>query len=86
MWSYICNFHPSLMLRVKPEAYLKVLHSCSLQHIRLVWMFGKSKHKYNRTVVVQNKSSLLLKIIFTNTQTLQLFTKKVKTEIIYASY
>ena len=28
---------------------------------------------YNKTEVVQNKSSLLLKIIFTNTQALQLF-------------
>ncbi len=28
---------------------------------------------YNRAVVVENKSSLLLKINFTNTQTLQLF-------------
>jgi hypothetical protein len=35
---------------------------------------------YNRTVVVQNKSSLLLKIIFTNTQTLKLFTINNKTE------
>ncbi len=37
----------------------------------------------NTTVVVQNKSSLLPKIIYTNTQTLQLPTKNIKTEIIY---
>jgi len=38
--------------------------------------------KYNTTVVVQNKSSLLMRIIITNTQTLQLLTINIKTEII----
>ena len=37
-------------------------------------------------VVVQNKSILLLKIIFKNTQTLQLFAKNIKTKSIYNSY
>ena len=41
---------------------------------------------YNRAVVVQKKSSLLLKIFVTNTQTLQLSTKIIKTQIIYKSY
>ncbi len=40
---------------------------------------------YNRTVVVQNKSSLLLKIIYKNTQTIQLFTMNIKTKTIYKS-
>jgi len=35
--------------------------------------------------VAFNKSRLLLKIILQNTSTLQLFTKKIKTEIIYKS-
>ncbi len=35
--------------------------------------------------VVKNKSSLLLNIIFQNTQTLQLRTKIIETEIIYKS-
>ncbi len=34
--------------------------------------------KYNRTVALQNKSSLLLKIIFTNTQTSQLIIENIK--------
>ncbi len=38
------------------------------------------------TVVVQNKSSLLLMIILKNAQTLQLFTVNIKTEIVYKSY
>jgi hypothetical protein len=38
------------------------------------------------TVVIHNKSSLLLKIIFKNTQTLKLFTENMKTEIIYKRY
>jgi hypothetical protein len=38
---------------------------------------------YHRTVVVQNKSSLLLPIILTNTQILQQLTIDIKTEIIY---
>jgi len=36
--------------------------------------------------VVQNKSSLLLKIILQNMQILQLFTINMKTESIYKSY
>jgi len=36
--------------------------------------------------VVQNKSSLLLKIILQNMQILQLFTINMKTENIYKSY
>jgi hypothetical protein len=36
-------------------------------------------------LVVWNKSSLLPKILFQNTQTLQLFTEIIKTEIIYQS-
>jgi hypothetical protein len=36
--------------------------------------------------VAWNKSSLLLNIIIQNTQTLQLFTVIIKTEIIYKSY
>ncbi len=36
--------------------------------------------------VAWNKSSLLLNIIIQNTQTLQLFTMNIKTEIIYKSY
>jgi hypothetical protein len=38
--------------------------------------------KYNTTVVVQNKSSLLMSFIITNTQTLQPLTINIKTEII----
>ncbi len=38
---------------------------------------------YNRTVVIQ---ILLLKIIFINTQTFQLFTNKIKTESILKSF
>jgi hypothetical protein len=38
------------------------------------------------TVVVQNKSNLLLMIILKNAQTLQLFTVNIKTEIVYKSY
>ncbi len=38
-------------------------------------------NNYNRTEVVQNKSSLLLKIILQNTQTLQLFTNDIKQKI-----
>jgi len=41
---------------------------------------------YNRTVAVQNKSSLLLEIIFKNTRTIQLFKANIKTEIVYKSY
>ncbi len=41
------------------------------------------------TIIIEqvswNKSSLFLKIILQNTQTLQLFTKIVKTEFIYIS-
>jgi len=37
----------------------------------------------NNGTVIQNKSSLLLKRIFTNTETLQQFTMNNKTEIIY---
>ncbi len=37
---------------------------------------------YNK-IVAQNKSSLLLKNVLQNTQTLQLFTMNFKTEIIY---
>jgi hypothetical protein len=37
---------------------------------------------YTRTVVIHNKSSVLLRIIFMNTPTLQLFTMNTKTEII----
>jgi hypothetical protein len=44
------------------------------------------KDKHNRTVVVQNKSSLILQIIFTITQALQLFTKEIKKEIINKSF
>ncbi len=40
---------------------------------------------YNRTVVVQSRSSLSLKTIFTSTQTLELFTMNIKAEIIYKS-
>jgi hypothetical protein len=39
---------------------------------------------YDRSVVALDKSSLLLMIMFTNTQTL--FTKKIKNESIYKSY
>jgi hypothetical protein len=38
------------------------------------------------TQVALNKSSLLLKFILQNTQTLELFTINSKTEIIYKSY
>ncbi len=36
--------------------------------------------------VGSNKSSLVLKVQIQNTQTLQLFTKRIKTESIYKSY
>jgi hypothetical protein len=36
--------------------------------------FQGPENKFNRIVAVQNKSSILLKIIFTNTQKLKLFT------------
>jgi hypothetical protein len=39
----------------------------------------------NGTVVVQNKSSLILMIIFTNAQTLQLFTINIEAGIICKS-
>ena len=42
--------------------------------------------RYNRTLLVKNKSSSALKIIFTDTQTLRLFTAEIKTEIIYVNY
>jgi hypothetical protein len=42
--------------------------------------------EYNRTEVVQNKSSLLLKIIFPNTKTLQLFTIHINIETTFKSY
>ncbi len=42
--------------------------------------------RYNRTLLVKNKSSSAVKIIFTDTQTLRLFTAEIKTEIIHKSY
>ncbi len=39
--------------------------------------------KCNRKEVGENKSSLLLKIILSNTQTLQLFTFNIQSEIVY---
>ncbi len=41
---------------------------------------------YNGTELVQYKSSLILNVIIPNTQTLQLLTINVKTEIIYKRY
>jgi len=37
----------------------------------------------NNKIVAQNKSSLLLKNVLQNTQTLQLFTMNIKTEFFY---
>jgi hypothetical protein len=47
---------------------------------------GQLAENFNPAIIKQvasNKSSLLLKIILQNTQTLQLFTKIIKTESIY---
>jgi hypothetical protein len=43
-------------------------------------------YTYNETEVALIKPSLILNIILQNTQTLQLFTINIKTEIIYKSY
>jgi len=43
-------------------------------------MFIIQATDYNRTQVEQNPSSLLLKIVLPNTQTLQLITINIKTE------
>ncbi len=47
-----------------------------------MWIEGTN----NGAVVVQNKSSWILKFIFTNKQILQLLTKNIKTKIVYKSY
>ncbi len=55
------------------------------------WVTRVSSHslaiwyKYNSTEVASNKSSLSLKIILQNTQTLHLFTMLIKKESIYKS-
>jgi hypothetical protein len=46
----------------------------------------REKDLFNRTAVVQNKSSLLQKIIFKNIETLQLLTINIKTELIFLRY
>ena len=52
----------------------------------MVCYFLQSFNLFNRTEVALNKSSLVLKIILQNTQTLQLFSMNIKTEIILTSY
>jgi hypothetical protein len=60
----------------------KNLHCITYYNSKLI----PFRNKCNRREVVQNKSSLLLKIILQNTQTLQLFTKIIKTGSIHKSY
>jgi hypothetical protein len=47
-----------------------------------MWIEGTN----DGAVVVQNKSSLILKFIFTNKKILQLLTKNIKIKIVYKSY
>ncbi len=49
-------------------------------------LLNKILLKTNRIEVVSNKSSLLLKILNQNTQTLQLFTTNIKTKSIYEGH
>ncbi len=57
--------------------YAEFSQICPLFWVSLLYML------FNRTVALQNKSILLPKIIFTNTQTLLLLTINVKAEIDY---
>ncbi len=65
-----------------PVINLSVLPTTHFEQILL----KKSNGSYDRTEVIQNKSSLILKIILLNAQTLPLFEIRLNLEIINKIY
>ncbi len=55
-------------------------------HSKVILVKYKTKMNYFEPSNVQNKSSLILNIIFKNTQMLQLFAVNIKTEIMNKNY
>jgi hypothetical protein len=68
------------LIDTNAEINFKVVHLTVLCHQL------KQNKNTNETEVASNKSSLLLKILIQNTQTLQLVSMNHKTESIYKSY
>jgi hypothetical protein len=75
----LSSYIPGLIHPLAPQTDTVVSFQKIVQKFG-VKFFSPFLYSDNRTVVVQNKSSLLLKI-FTNKQTLQLFTKILKQKL-----